>query len=67
MNINKFIDFDNNNQVFYYNIYLKDYKTAIKIPIAESKKEKHVESIKIEKFDLTKYIFLLNCNRSKTL
>jgi len=61
MNFNEFLDFDNNNQVFYYNVYLKDYKLTIKIPISESKKEKHMENIKIEKFDLTKYTFLLNC------
>lgn len=63
INFNKFLDFDNNNQVFYYNIYLKNYKLAIKIPISESKKEKHIENIKIEKFDPIKYKFLLNCEQ----
>ena len=63
MNFNKFLDFDNNNQVFYYNIYLKNYKLAIKMPISESKKEKHTENIKIEKFDPIKYKFLLNCEQ----
>ena len=53
MNFNNFLDFDG--------IYLKNYKPAIKIPFTESDKEKHIEEIKIEKFDQTKYAFLLNC------
>ena len=63
MKINKFLDFDDDNQVFFYNIYLKDHKLAIKIPISEIEKERHMEEIKIEKFDLTKYTFLLNCEQ----
>ena len=61
MSVNKFLDFDNKNQVIFYNIYLKDYKFVVKIPIAEFGKKKHLENIKIKKFDLIRYKFLLNC------
>lgn len=61
MNVNKFLDFDKNNRVVFYNIYLKDNKFVVKIPISDSKKNKHLENIKIEKFDLIRYKFLLNC------
>ncbi len=61
MSLNKFLDFDKTVNIFFYNIYLKDLKFAIKIPISDSKKEKYMEDIKIEKFDLTRYTFLLNC------
>ena len=63
MSLNKFLDFDDAQQVFYYNLYLNDYKLVIKIPISERKEEKDVENIKIDNFDLTKYTFLLNCRR----
>ncbi len=66
MNLNKFLDFDKNKQVFYYNMYLKEYKFVIKIPISKLEKEKHTEETKIEKFNLTKYTFLLNYEQSKT-
>ena len=59
--MNKFLDFDKNNHVFYYNIYLKDSKIVVKMPLSGFKKEKHIEEIKMEKFELTKYTFLLNC------
>ena len=59
MSMNKYIDFDKNNEVFYYNIYSKDVKFVMKIPIYGFRNEK--KEIKIEKFDLTKYTFLLNC------
>jgi len=66
MSLKKFIDFDDAKQVFYYNMYLNDYKFVIKIQISEIKeKEKDVEkkNIIIDNFDLTKYTFLLNCRK----
>jgi len=57
--MNKYIDFDKNNDVFYFNLYSKKDKFVIKIPIYGSKNKKEKE-VKIEKFDLTKYTFLLN-------
>ena len=60
--MNKYIDFDKNRMVFYYNFYLKDLNYVIKIPIFK-KTNKRIE-VKTEKFDLTKYTFLLNCENS---
>ena len=59
MGMNKYIDFDKNNEVFYYNIYSKDVKFVMKIPIHGFRNKK--KEIKIEKLELTKYTFLLNC------
>lgn len=65
----KFIDFDNRKKVFYDNIYLEDYKLVVKYPLArgESKevmvkleKQESKDQIKVEKFDLTKYTYLLS-------
>ena len=56
MNFNKFLDFDKNKKIIYYNIYLNDNKLIVKIPlIFRSEKEKNVEKITIEKFDLINY------------
>lgn len=66
MNIDKFIDFDKDKQVIYYNIYLNDENIITKIPIISiSKKEKHIENLIIEKLDLMEYpyTFLLNCEQ----
>ena len=60
MNFNKFIDFDNAEQIFYCNMYSNDDKFVIKIPISEIRSKKKKNEIKIENFDLTKYTFLLN-------
>ncbi|TFG26723.1 MAG: hypothetical protein EU532_09200 [Promethearchaeota archaeon] len=51
-----FIEFDSIKRTFYENIYLNDFKVSIKIPINQN--EETNEEIKIEKFDLMKYIFL---------
>lgn len=59
--MNKYIDFDKNNELFYYNLYSTDNKFVIKIPIYRIKNKKTKNKIKIEKFDLTKYTFLVNC------
>jgi len=66
MNFNKFLDFDKNKKIIYYNIYLVDSNLIVKIPlIFRSKKENTVEKIKIEKLDLINYNyeFLLNCEQ----
>jgi len=63
MDMNKYIDFDKNNELFYYNLYSKDVKFVIKIPIYRIKNKNSKKEIKIEKFDLTKYTFLLNCKK----
>ena len=55
--LKKFIDFDKNGSVFYNNLWLDDQKVAIKIPILEENLLNG--DLKIEKFDLAKYTFLL--------
>ena len=56
--ISKFLDFDKNKSIFYDNIYLDDYKIVVKVPLIE--KQKAEKDMKINKFDLTKYTFLLS-------
>lgn len=59
--IKEFIDFDKNNYIFYDNIYLEDEKMVIKTPITKKNDiNKCIKNeIKIERFNLTKYTFLL--------
>jgi hypothetical protein len=59
--MNKYLDFDNRQKIFYYNIFLKENNCVIKIPIVE-KTDKQT-AIKTEKFQLTKYTFLINCEK----
>jgi len=54
----RFIDFDKQKEIFYDNLYLDEYHWVIKIPmIIESKQN---EDLKVEKFDLTKYTYLIS-------
>ncbi len=56
-----FIDFDSNHQIFYHNYFFNGYNIVMKIPLASLKEEKYDESFpKIEKFDITKYVYLLH-------
>ena len=56
--LSKYIDFDKDSTIFYNNLYLKDYDLVIKIPLSENKI--HSDKIKIEKFNLAKYLYLLD-------
>jgi len=56
--IQKFIDWDKFENVFYNNFYLQNYKIVIKIPLAPRKRNK--DDLKIKKFDLEKYTFLVS-------
>ena len=56
MEVRKFIDFDKIKSIFYNNLYLDDYKIVVKMRLTKE------EDIKIENFDLTKYIYLLAYN-----
>ncbi len=56
--VSKYIDWDKFKNRFYNNIYLDDYKIVIKIPLIHT--EKSQDDIKIKKFDLEKYTFLLS-------
>ena len=57
-----FIDFDKEGEIAYDNLYLEDEKVVVKIPIIEKEVIfKNVnEGIKIERFNLSKYTFLMN-------
>ena len=56
----KFIDYDKNEKIFYNNVYLKEFKIVIKMPMCLIPKENTFEEIKIEKFNLAKYTYLLS-------
>ena len=60
IDISKFIDLDKKNEIFYDNIYLKNEKLVIKIPLPSPDTQFSEENIKIEKFDLPKYTYLLD-------
>ncbi|MBD3212834.1 MAG: hypothetical protein GF311_09520 [Candidatus Lokiarchaeota archaeon] len=53
-----FIDFNQNEKDFYNNVYIPEYDLVLKekMSINDSKPQ----SIKIEKFDLAKYTYLLD-------
>ena len=56
--IRLFIDWDKNKNTFYNNVYLENCKLVIKMRLIS--KEDLEEDIKIKKFDLGKYTFLIN-------
>ena len=56
--IQKFIDWDKCKNVFYNNIYLENHKIVVKMPLIPL--EDLEEDIKIKKFDLEKYTFLIS-------
>ncbi len=54
----KFIDFDKKRRVFYNNLYIDDFKIVVKMPLNKNKNVLY-RDIKIDKFDLGKYTYLL--------
>jgi len=58
ISIQKFIDWDKFENVFYNNFYLDNYKIVIKMPLVPRKEPKN--EIKIKKFNLEKYTFLIS-------
>lgn len=58
--LNKFIDFNKTESLFYNNLYLDECKIVIKIPLYHSTKEGSTNNIKIEKFNLTDSIFIFS-------
>ena len=54
----KFLDWDKYKNRFYNNLYLKDYKLVVKIPLLPQKSIE--EEIKIKRFNLTKYTYLIS-------
>lgn len=57
-NMSMFIDFDKGKKRFYNNLYLNDFKVVVKMPLGKEGVRK--EEIKIEKFDLTRYCYLVD-------
>jgi len=58
--LNKFVDFNKNNGLFYDNLFLNDIQFVIKIPFQDSRKEGSINNIRIEKFNLTNSIYIFN-------
>ncbi|MFX1525005.1 MAG: hypothetical protein ACFFCC_15970 [Promethearchaeota archaeon] len=56
--IQKFIDWDKCKNIFYNNIYLERQKIVIKMPLIPT--EDVEDDMKIKKFDLSKYTFLIS-------
>ncbi len=55
----KHIDYNKVEQIFYDNIYFEDSNTVLKLPLISLLKRISYEEIKIEKFDLSKYVYLI--------
>lgn len=55
----KFIDYDKYKKVFYNNLYLDDFKIVVKMPLY-SKELSQKEDLKVKKFNLEKYTYLLS-------
>ncbi|MFX1566803.1 MAG: hypothetical protein ACFFCV_00390 [Promethearchaeota archaeon] len=58
ISIQKFIDWDKFENVFYNNFYLDKFKIVIKMPLIPIEEGK--DDIKIKKFNLEKYTFLIS-------
>jgi len=58
ISIQKFIDWDKFENIFYNNLYLENYKIVIKIPLIPKREPKN--EIKIKRFNLGKYTFLIS-------
>lgn len=53
-----FLDFDKEEEIFYNNMYLEEYKIVIKMPI--NKDEDSKKHLKVEEFNLANYTYLLD-------
>ncbi len=58
ISIQKFIDWDKFENIFYNNLYLENYKMVVKIPLIPKQEPKN--EIKIKRFNLEKYTFLIS-------
>ena len=59
ISISMFLDWCKYKNTFYNNIYLEEYDWVVKIPLIPRNSEKR-EEIKLKKFNLTKYTYLLS-------
>jgi len=58
LTISMFLDWDKYKNCFYNNLYLEDYKVVVKIPLIKDKHRKN--ELKIKKFNLAKYTYLVS-------
>jgi len=56
--ISMFLDWDKYKNRFYNNLYLENYKVVVKIPLIKNKHRK--DELKIKKFNLAKYTYLVS-------
>lgn len=55
----KHIDYDKFEQIFYDNLYFEGSNSVLKMPLISLIKNISYDDFKIEKFDLLKYVYLL--------
>ncbi|MGV9171760.1 MAG: hypothetical protein ACOC44_15160 [Promethearchaeia archaeon] len=53
----KFLDYDKKKGILYNNLYLNSHKIVVKIPISARKDTN--EDMILERFNLTKYVYLV--------
>lgn len=58
--ISKYIDFDKKQEVFYNNLYLNDEKIVVKMPIHVNGSGHNGNRVRLDKFDLKKYTYLIS-------
>ena len=56
----KFIDYDKGRKIFYDNLYLDEFKIVVKIPLFSKSEPSNKEDIKVKKFNLERYTYLLS-------
>lgn len=56
--IKMFLDFDKNSEKFYVNYFFEKFKIVLKVSLIRDKGQEFV--IKFDKFNLTKYTFLVS-------
>ncbi|KKK45460.1 hypothetical protein LCGC14_0490580 [marine sediment metagenome] len=56
ISIQRFIDWDKFENIFYNNVYIENYKIVIKMNLID--RDNSEKDIKIKKFDLEKYTYL---------
>lgn len=59
LSISMFLDWCKYKNIFYNNIYLEEYDWVVKMPLISPKSDNRGD-IKLKKFDLTKYTYLLS-------
>ena len=59
ISVSMFLDWCKYENIFYNNLYLEDYDWVIKMPLISQDSETQNE-LKLKKFNLTKYTYLLS-------